>query len=64
LIKSLADPDGNSLVHKTGKFSYNYVLTLFIVEANTQLIATSPPTSSSPGSRPGSAGSRPPTTGP
>jgi hypothetical protein len=38
LIKSLADPDGNSLLHRTGKFSYNYALTLFIVEANTQLI--------------------------
>lgn len=39
-IKSLRDLDGQSTVeHKTGKYSYGYALTLFIVQDNTGTLA-------------------------
>lgn len=40
LIKSMADADGsNALTHAVGKSSYGYTLTLFIVEADTDVLA-------------------------
>lgn len=33
-LLSVADPDGGSIQHRTGKFSYSYALTLFIVADN------------------------------
>jgi hypothetical protein len=36
-VKDIADPDGGSITHKTGKFSYEYVLTLFLVQDNSSL---------------------------
>lgn len=40
LIKSIVDSDGSgaAVTHSTGKYSYGYQLTLFIVEANTDII--------------------------
>lgn len=39
LIKDCSDADGNGSVHhKIGKFSYGYKLTLFVVEAQTDVI--------------------------
>lgn len=29
-IKDIADPDGGNVTHRTGKFSYEYVITLFV----------------------------------
>jgi hypothetical protein len=41
LIKAISDADGSaSLTHSSGKFSYGYRLTLFIVESNTDLLST------------------------
>jgi hypothetical protein len=40
LIKGITDMDGNgALSHSTGKFSYGYRLTLFIVESNTDQLS-------------------------
>lgn len=36
-VKDISDPDGNSITHKPGKFSYEYVLTLFLVQDNSSL---------------------------
>lgn len=40
LIKSIVDSDGSgaAVTHSTGKYSYGYQLTLFIVEAQTDII--------------------------
>lgn len=38
LIKSFVDPDGASLNIRTGKFSYSYVMTLFVVQADSDIV--------------------------
>lgn len=38
LIKKYEDLDGGQMRHSTGKFSYGYRLTLFIVEADTDIL--------------------------